>query len=390
MKHYDTVVIGAGLAGLQCALRMANAGLSVALVDGKRDLTRSVHTTGIFVRRTFEEFEFPAGCLGPAVRHVTLYSPARRPLVLESPRAEFRVGRMAFLYEQLLDHCRNIGVDIRLATRFLSSEPSGYGSRVSLDARGDRLGLETRFLVGADGARSRVAGDLGLSRNRRFLVGAEDVFHDVPLDGPPRFDCFLDPALAPGYIAWVVHDGRETHVGVAGESKRFDALRSLERFRASLAGIINLQGRTPLERRGGRIPVGGVLPRIVNTRGLLVGDAAGAVSPLTAGGLDPCYRLSHLAAEVARDYLDTGRERVLKRYSGNHFRTKFRLRRLMRWGMSLCRSRGMLEAACWCIRRPLFRRIAEHVFFGRGSFPDVPVASDATDWAGATRNATLE
>jgi hypothetical protein len=50
-----------------------------------------------------------------------------------------------------------------------------------------------------------------------------------------------------------------------------------------------------------------VLPRIACARGLLVGDAAGAVSPLTAGGLDPCLRLSALAAAVAVDFLDTVR-----------------------------------------------------------------------------------
>ena len=61
-----------------------------------------------------------------------------------------------------------------------------------------------------------------------------------------------------------------------------------------------------LERRGGRIPVGGVLRRIASPRGLLVGDAAGAVSPLTAGGLDPCLRLSRLAAEVTLDHLAGG------------------------------------------------------------------------------------
>jgi flavin-dependent dehydrogenase len=117
--------------------------------------------------------------------------------------------------------------------------------------------------------------------------------------------------------------------------------------------------------------VGGVLKRIACSRGLLVGDASGAVSPLTAGGLDPCMRLSSLAAEVARDYLTTGNTGALARYSGARFRTRFASRLWMRKAFSSVRSPALVEAACAVLRRAPFRAVAGHVFFGRGSFPDV-------------------
>src|SRR5437016_367048 len=102
MKHYDVVVVGAGLAGLYCAGELARRGVRVLLADRKASVSAGVHTTGIFVRRTLEDFSLAEDCLGPSIRHVTLYSPARRPLDLESPRDEFRVGRMAELYERYL------------------------------------------------------------------------------------------------------------------------------------------------------------------------------------------------------------------------------------------------------------------------------------------------
>src|SRR6185503_7814840 len=135
--------------------------------------------------------------------------------------------------------------------------------------------------------------------------GVEDVFTGVPLDGPPRLHCFLDPKIAPGYLAWVAHDGEETHIGVGGYAAMFDPLTALNQFRSSLKGIIDLSAAKQIERRGGRIPVGGVLANIASTDGLLIGDAAGAVSPLTAGGLDPCLRLSSYAAKVIVEYLET-------------------------------------------------------------------------------------
>jgi flavin-dependent dehydrogenase len=99
MKQYDVVIVGAGLAGLLCARLLGRQSLRVLLVDRKASLDQSIHTTGIFVRRTLEDFDFPEDCLGPPVRHVRLYSPGRRSMDLESPHDEFRVGRMGVLYE---------------------------------------------------------------------------------------------------------------------------------------------------------------------------------------------------------------------------------------------------------------------------------------------------
>ncbi len=377
MKAYDVVVIGAGLAGLQCARLLGRRGLNALLVDRKESLQQSVHTTGIFVRRTLEDFDLPEDCLGPAVRHVRLYSPARRTLDLESSHDEFRVGRMGALYQRLLNECRALGVDWLPGTRYVNHSEHDNEVLIQLAAGDGSSWIRSRFLVGGDGANSRVAKDLRLAVNREWIVGVEDVFSGVPLEGPPRLHCFLDPRLAPGYLAWVVHDGEQVHVGVGGYPSRFDPLAALGEFRASLAGIVDLRHAQMVERRGGRIPVGGVLPRLANQRGLLIGDAAGAVSPLTAGGLDPCMRLSGFAAKVIGDYLVSNDENLLASYSGELFRARFVSRLWMRRIAANIDHPVLAELACATLRLPFFRAFARHVFFGRGSFPDVDRALEA-------------
>src|SRR5690242_6691669 len=94
VPRVDVLVVGAGLAGLECARRLGEAGARVLLADRKPAVDHAVHTTGIFVRRTLESFALPGDCLGPPVRRVLLYSPGGRALELESPHDEFRVGRM--------------------------------------------------------------------------------------------------------------------------------------------------------------------------------------------------------------------------------------------------------------------------------------------------------
>src|SRR5207248_9062375 len=122
MERFDIVIIGAGLAGLQTARLLAERDLRVLLVDRKSALDQEIHTTGIFVRRTLEDFALPDDCLGPAVRDVTLYSPARRKLELQSSHDEFRVGRMGVLYERFLDQSVRSGVAWMPATQFVACD----------------------------------------------------------------------------------------------------------------------------------------------------------------------------------------------------------------------------------------------------------------------------
>jgi flavin-dependent dehydrogenase len=368
---YDATIIGAGLAGLQCARLLARQNLKVLLVDRKNSLDQKIHTTGIFVRRTLLDFDIPEDCLGPAIKHVKLYSPALRPLELVSQHDEFRIGRMGQLYKRYLQQCLHSGVHWLPQTSYLSHSADGGRLTLQLNSGSSTHSITTRYLIGADGARSRVARDLNLDLNREWIVGVESVFSGAPLDGPPRLLCFLDPKLAPGYIAWIANDGEETHLGVGGYPSRFDPTAALQQFQARVSQIIDLSKAKQIETRAGLIPIGGVLRNIANANGLLLGDAAGAVSPLTAGGLDPCMRLSAFAARVVGEYLSTGKEQVLQAYSGELFRSRFASRLWARRIASNVRQPQLIEFGCALLRLPLLSRLANHVFFGRGSFPDV-------------------
>ena len=151
MKDFDVVVIGAGLAGLQVSRLLAERRWRVLLVDRKSSLEQSIHTTGIFVRRTLEDFALPEDCLGPPVRHVRLYSPARRSMDLVSPHDEFRVGRMGLLYQKFLHNCRRAGVEWMPATRCVEHTNVKARSIVRLEQRTSSFSVRTRFIVGADG-----------------------------------------------------------------------------------------------------------------------------------------------------------------------------------------------------------------------------------------------
>ncbi|MBB5791815.1 NAD(P)/FAD-dependent oxidoreductase [Jiangella mangrovi] len=378
----DVLVVGAGLAGLHTATLLARRGHSVLLTERRPRLDGTIRTTGIFVRRTLDDFDLPPEHLGPPIRRVVLYPPnLRRPVALVSERDEYRVGDMGPLYLSAARTAVDDGVSLLLGTHYVARREPGT---FLLAGRDGAIRVQARFVVGADGARSTVARDLALDRNRHLLIGAEEVF-PLPAGGgaggdgePPTFHCVLDPSLAPGYLAWVVNDGRHAHVGVAGYAKRFpDGMRrALTRFAATAPGLgprgaaaDAVAPGSEVERRGGPIPVGGVLRRISCVDGLLVGDAAGAVSPLTAGGLDPCLRLSEHAADVLDDALRAGRPDPLEHYDGAALRARFRGRLLLRRGLAQVRTPAMATAAFGVLRTRVGRAAAARILFGDGSFP---------------------
>lgn len=364
MREVDVVVVGAGLAGLHTGRLLAQRGLEVLLVERRRSLSTGLRTTGIFVRRTLDDFDLPERLLGPGVRNVLLYPPSRRaPIRLTSDRDEYRVADMAAVYQHARRAAESAGAEVRLGVRY-----AGAGNGVvRLDGTDP---VAARFLVGADGARSRVARDLGLDQNRRFLVGAEIVHPVASGASEPAFHCVLDPRVAPGYLGWVIDDGHVAHVGVAGYPRAMHTgvRHLLDAFAADAPGRAVATG--PIERRGGPIPVGGVLRRLASPAGLLIGDAAGAVSPLTAGGLDPCLRMSELAAAVIVAYLCDGDEHALRRYDGRALRARFRGRLLLRRVLAGVRSAAAAEAAVATLRGRAGRRAAARILFGDGSFPD--------------------
>ncbi|PRY31414.1 FAD-dependent oxidoreductase [Pseudosporangium ferrugineum] len=416
METVDVLVAGAGLAGLHTARLLARQGFDVLVVDRRRSLDTGIRTTGIFVRRTLDDFALPGRHLGPPIRRVVLHPPSgRRPVELLSARDEFRVADMAGVYADARARAEQAGARVRLGVPYPVAD------------------VTARFTIGADGARSTVARRLGLDVNRHLIVGIEEVYPMAAGDGPPTFHCVIDPRLAPGYLGWVVDDGRHAHVGLAGRPDRLAAPlpQLLHAFRdrfstgpdgpdgggsgrfgagpdgggsgrfgagsdgrgAGWGGDADGPGggsgvlpvaEGPVRRRGGPIPVGGLLRRIACPDGLLVGDAAGAVSPLTAGGLDPCLRLSRLAAEVTGDYLRSGDASVLRHYDGAGLRARFRGRLLMRRALSGLRSAAGAEAAFTLLHTAPGRAAAARVLFGDGSFPDPPLRRSVPGAASTT------
>ncbi|MCY3621762.1 MAG: NAD(P)/FAD-dependent oxidoreductase [Gammaproteobacteria bacterium] len=346
----DLVVVGAGFAGLACAKRAAERGLSVLVIDQQPSPGRYVHTTGILVKEAQMEWAVPT----PLVREidrVRLYAPSHRHVELGRNGYYFLATDTPKLMEFLADETRCAGAEVRFGSEFVGLTRSG--EHIVLDGHG----VGGRFLVGADGAHSKVAQAAGLDRNTRLLKGVEWEYEPIERAGD-CLHCFVDPRRAPGYIGWVVPGLGVTQVGLAvNQSHRPDIAGFVEHLDARFS----LRGARVVDKRGGMIPINGLLTRFHGDGVLLIGDAAGMVSPLTAGGIHRSYRFGRLAADAIADYLDGNAPNpgdvVSAAYRGDAWKQS------ARWcfdhlPLAACIELGLTTGS-------LFKRVAGKVFFDR-------------------------
>jgi digeranylgeranylglycerophospholipid reductase len=293
-KIYDVIVVGAGFAGLASARAVANHGLRVAVIDRQSGPGARIRTTGILVKEAAELAPVPPNLTG-TIHRIRLYAPDLRRFDLVSPGYYFMVTRTAALMKWYARRAEAAGVDI-LWNRAFTGARRGPDA-IDLDG-GD---LRSRYLIGADGARSNVARQFHLGLNRRYLVGAEAEFEGVR-EVDECLHVFVDNRLAPGYIGWVVPslDG-VTQVGLAC---RAQVQPPLGDFIKKAARVFDFSEARIVGRRGGPIPVGGRVAPFAGERVLLTGDAAGLVSPLTAGGIHTGLYHGRLAGRVVARYLD--------------------------------------------------------------------------------------
>ncbi len=355
IQRYDLIIVGGSFAGLACARTAALKGLKVALIDSKPEPGARIRTTGIVVKEASDDFDLPARLMRK-VRGVRLYAPNDRSVDLSAPGYFFQATDTAQVLRWMAAEAERAGAALLYGRKFETAVEHPRG--VALTS----LGLHGSFLIGADGARSKVAENFGLSRNTHFLAGLE--IECEPLsDLDPRFlHCFADSRIAPGYIAWAVPGVEATQIGVAA---RRPARPDLGELLLRLKSICDIKEIRVRQRRSGLIPSGGTLRHLGTNRVLLVGDAAGMVSPVTGGGIHTALNFGRRAAQLVSDYLeDRGPHPVaqLQREA-----PRFRAKRVLRRLLDTAPSNALINAF---LMTPPSKAIAQRLYFhSRASGP---------------------
>ena len=356
MTQIDLLIVGAGFAGLACARAAAEAGLKVVVIDRKAYAGQNVHTTGILVQEASRLLDLPEDVVRP-IRGVKLYTPSLDCVSLYSDQYIFRATDTPRLLQILAEQATLAGAELFYDTPF-------HGAEMTADAVILKdLHLKARWLIGADGARSRVAERMGLGVNRAALLGLEVEMEGVRLPAEDTFYCFLDQMVAWGYIGWAVPSVKGVlQVGVA---TRLPTTPRLRDFVAIAGRVLDMKDARVVSHRGGRIPVGGLVNPFAHGRVILVGDAAGMVSPLTAGGIHTALHYGKTLGKLLAEQHENAPQVIIAHLEKIY--PRYRFKRALRWIYEQKWSHLILNAA---IRSGLARLLARPVFYTENVLPN--------------------
>src|SRR5262245_35978261 len=326
MKNVDCVVVGASFAGLGCATALAREGMEVTVLEKKADPGEKLHTTGIIVKDAVDQIALLDNLPDNLVRRINgvrLYAPNLRYIDLAAPGYYFLATDTPEVMRWLAAQAELAGARIAYQTPFQDAQRTRSGFELA--------GCSARYLVGADGPHSRVAKTFGLGQTRKFLFGVEYEFAGVEIEQPDALHCFIDRRLAPGYIGWIVAGTGVVQVGLARRvhKRSLSAREAMGGFLDKIAPIYDFRRIEPTAVRAGMVPCGGVVHPVAARRVMLVGDAAGMVSPVTAGGIHTALKHGQAAGHAIAEFLNGKRDDPCEWFVRSY--PRFRSKRVLRF-----------------------------------------------------------
>ncbi len=287
--EYDAIVVGAGPAGASAALWLGRAGKRVLLLE-KEPLPRYKPCGGGIPREALSGFPFDlTPVIEQEIERVRFRFRDGREVTASLPdRPVVMVMRDRFDYH-ILRHAR---AEVRDGSPVVALEQDEDGVRVET-ASGETFGA--RYLIGADGANSRVARLVGLRRGKRMgaAIEVEAPASDALLEEYRGTVFFLLGTPPLGYI-WIFPKADHLSVGIGIFGGKLPAMRRVLRQEMARLGV-KVGER---DGRGHPLPAYSHHEPLHRGRVLLAGDAAGLVDPMLGEGIRYALQSGRLAAEA--------------------------------------------------------------------------------------------
>ena len=327
---YDVVVIGGGPSGATAAEDLARSGRKVALID--RD-GRIKPCGGAIPPRLIDDFDIPDAQLVAKITTARMVSPTGRKVDIPIENGFVGMVDREHFDEFLRQRAASAGAD-RMTGTFLRIDRNDSRTCVVYrdKASGDERSLRTKLIIGADGARSKVArAEVPEGDKIPYVIAYHEIIKSPGPRGdyhPDRCDVVYDGAISPDFYGWVFPHGASASVGMGTGIDGID----LKKATADLRVASGLDDCETIRTEGAPIPLK-PLDRWDNGKDLvLAGDAAGVVAPSSGEGIYYAMVGGRVAATAAAACLSSGRVKDLqlarKLFMGEH-KTVFRVLRSM-------------------------------------------------------------
>ncbi len=333
MAKYDAVICGAGPSGATAAKYMADKGLSVLLLE-KSSFPRDKPCGGALRPGVLEEFEHVKSGLRnipyAVCSRTKMYSPSLNNFVDYNPKKAimYQVQRSHF-DAMLAELAESAGAELRenAEVKAVFAKDNGHG----LHMRGGEE-VSGNVIIGAGGMHDPVAqylrrkeglpktwpeSDIGLAVVEEYEVGEDFIVERFGEEHTSYFH--LKPNNLYGY-AWTFSKQSTLNIGFGAFWKHMKNA-NIKEVLASYLTILKKEGLAPENLRvgrpkGGKIPLRGCIKTSYSQGMLILGDAAGFVSPIGGDGIYFAMCSGRIAADVVEYAVehDTYGKEIMSRY----------------------------------------------------------------------------
>ncbi|TXT53741.1 MAG: hypothetical protein BAJATHORv1_120036 [Candidatus Thorarchaeota archaeon] len=304
---HDLIVVGGGPAGAVCARTAAEAGLDVLLLE-KEKHPRFKLCGGALSKRVEDLLDIDISpVIERRVKSVKISAGYDQSTTWTRDDTTGILVRRSDFDQLLVKHARDAGAEVIEQCKVLRVEQTRKGIRAL--AIGDSF--KGRLVVGADGVNSTVARSLKIRerwdlKSVALCIGGDAILNRESMNKIMKdSEGNLNPALELyfglvkwGY-AWCFPHSDRLNIGIGCRMDQSISLKEewekfLSHFKKMRGVDFVIQNQSSF-----RVPFGGEKRRLTARRAVLIGDAAGLVSPVTGEGIYYALKSGMLAGNLA-------------------------------------------------------------------------------------------
>jgi len=309
-KISDVAIIGGGPIGIHTAIRLADSGLGVVIIEDDVSIGKPRWCTGLISEDIFDKFDISSTSLQNRLHSARVISPFGSEMHFVNTKMRVCVIDRTRFDQELYRKAREKGVKFLLSSHCYNIDIDPSCVRLSIKSQNEHFSLKARMCVLATGVKYDLHAKLDLGVPDHFLDSVQSEFLTRDVD---KVEVYLGSVFAPKSFAWVVPISPNTsRIGVSSSAKAYEYLKKLLES-PHLKSRIRKTTRTKIIKRP--IPVG-TTKKTFSHRLLVVGDAAGQVKPISGGGIYYGLISSNIASEVIIEAFKNGRfdEKFLSGY----------------------------------------------------------------------------
>ncbi|ABR55272.1 geranylgeranyl reductase [Methanococcus vannielii SB] len=299
-ESYDVVVVGAGPAGSMSSYNASKNGAKTLLIEKAQEIGTPVRCAEAIPRIESFGINPSSEFIRSYIKGAYLVAPNGKKITVKGGKTDGYVVERKIFDKFLAIRSAKEGTKIAVKSRVTGLEKTEEGYNVFVNHLGKEYTVKTKLVIAADGVESTISEYAGLKskKNHNEVCScAEYEMTNVKLLDNNMMEFYFGEICPKGYI-WLFPKGDTVNVGIGIIEGSKKAIEYLDDFLSNPLLEGRLKNAVPVEFKVGGDPVGGPIKKTFKDNLIVVGDAAGHVSPLTGGGISLAMDCGLIAGEV--------------------------------------------------------------------------------------------